>query len=138
MALISCPECGNLLSDSAQTCPHCGYRTSVCRAPAGPTPTKIGEISQNRTAGIILLFLGVFFFGVFIFAIIEFFLIGVFIMWVPCLLLSSGAQKFYGTCKIRCPHCGRVLNFRKNFETYKCPFCKKRSVRQDDYLNPVL
>lgn len=25
MALIKCPECGGTVSDSATTCPHCGY-----------------------------------------------------------------------------------------------------------------
>lgn len=24
MAIISCPECGNSVSDKAATCPHCG------------------------------------------------------------------------------------------------------------------
>ena len=26
MALMKCPECGNDVSTSAETCPHCGYR----------------------------------------------------------------------------------------------------------------
>ena len=26
MALIKCPECSNDISDSAKSCPHCGYR----------------------------------------------------------------------------------------------------------------
>lgn len=26
MALIKCPECGREVSDTAETCPHCGYR----------------------------------------------------------------------------------------------------------------
>ena len=25
MALITCPECGKSISDSDETCPHCGY-----------------------------------------------------------------------------------------------------------------
>ncbi len=27
MALIICPECGKQFSDTAQSCPHCGYRS---------------------------------------------------------------------------------------------------------------
>lgn len=27
--LITCSECGNLISDRAQTCPHCGYPVST-------------------------------------------------------------------------------------------------------------
>jgi hypothetical protein len=26
MALILCPECGKMLSDSADSCPHCGFK----------------------------------------------------------------------------------------------------------------
>lgn len=31
MALIKCPECNNDISDSAKTCPHCGYMISKAR-----------------------------------------------------------------------------------------------------------
>lgn len=27
MALIKCPECGQEISDTAKSCPHCGYKT---------------------------------------------------------------------------------------------------------------
>ena len=26
MAVIKCPECGGMVSDTCETCPHCGYR----------------------------------------------------------------------------------------------------------------
>lgn len=29
MALIQCPECNKQVSDSAKTCPHCGYKLNV-------------------------------------------------------------------------------------------------------------
>lgn len=29
MALIKCSECGNSVSDTAKTCPHCGYNLSA-------------------------------------------------------------------------------------------------------------
>ena len=36
MALIKCPECGNQISDKAESCPKCGYElnkkeTCYCR-----------------------------------------------------------------------------------------------------------
>lgn len=34
MALIECPECGNMVSDSASSCPRCGYsftKTKFCK-----------------------------------------------------------------------------------------------------------
>jgi ribosomal protein S27AE len=32
MALIRCYECGNSVSDSAETCPHCGYDIAYATA----------------------------------------------------------------------------------------------------------
>ena len=39
MALIVCPECKKLMSDSAVSCPHCGYK---------PSPEKIAEIKKKN------------------------------------------------------------------------------------------
>ena len=25
MSIINCPECGNKISDNAESCPHCGF-----------------------------------------------------------------------------------------------------------------
>ncbi len=138
MALISCPECGKQISDSTPACPHCGYLFSVNSAPAVPSPTKIGEISQNYAVGIAMTVLGIFLLLVCLFAIIMFPLLGIFIIWVPLVVLGIGVQKIGGTRSVCCPHCGKIADVGKNFETYKCSACKKRSVRQNDYLNPVL
>lgn len=138
MALISCPECGKQISDSTPACPHCGYQLSVSSIPSAPAPTKISEISQNYTVGIVMTVLGIFLLLVCLFALIAFPLLGIFIIWVPMVALVSGTQKISGTRSICCPHCGKIADVGKNFETYKCPACKKRSIRQDDYLKPVL
>jgi len=36
MALIECPECSAKISDSAATCPHCGFATVKARQPIRP------------------------------------------------------------------------------------------------------
>ena len=41
MALIKCPECGNQISDKAESCPKCGYELNKKE-----TPT----ISDNKVA----------------------------------------------------------------------------------------
>ena len=33
MALIKCKECGNEISSSAKTCPHCGIKLSILKCP---------------------------------------------------------------------------------------------------------
>lgn len=59
MALISCPECNSRISDTAQTCPHCGYairvtvndviRIKIDRYPTGQVYTlTIKEIGTDR------------------------------------------------------------------------------------------
>ena len=40
MALILCPECKNMISDTASSCPKCGYQL---------THEKIAEIKKNQS-----------------------------------------------------------------------------------------
>jgi len=58
MALIDCPECGKQVSDSAPSCPHCGYLITKGEAePAYVFPKKENKISALGWAGIILVVL---------------------------------------------------------------------------------
>ncbi len=66
MALIACPECKKKISDTAGSCPNCGYKI---------TPEKVTEIKKQEqqaqkgcTIGclsIIVIFFALFLFGVF-------------------------------------------------------------------------
>ena len=51
MAMINCPECGNPISDMAQSCPHCGYPIAVnvnqWGAPAGAYPYAPSANAMN-------------------------------------------------------------------------------------------
>ena len=40
MALIKCPECGKDVSDSAPTCPHCGYQLKKTTSSYSPSYTN--------------------------------------------------------------------------------------------------
>jgi len=138
MALISCPECGKQISDTTPSCPHCGYKLSSLTESKTPAPTKIGEISQNYGAGFVMILLGFLSMFVAFFAFFLFLPFGILVCWLPIFLLGTGTQKIAGTRSIYCPHCGRIAELGKNFDTYKCPVCKKRSVRENDYLKPIL
>lgn len=40
MALVTCPECGQKISERAESCPHCGYPTSGQATTIALTPTQ--------------------------------------------------------------------------------------------------
>ncbi len=54
MALETCPDCGNQVSDSAAACPKCGR---PMRAPA-PRTRVVREAKSKAVAGILAIFLG--------------------------------------------------------------------------------
>ena len=45
MALIKCKECGNEISSSAKTCPHCGVKTNLETCPEFGRKLKGDEIN---------------------------------------------------------------------------------------------
>ena len=47
MALTKCPECQKEVSDTAETCPHCGYRLKK------PAPRPTIKYYNNRASNII-------------------------------------------------------------------------------------
>lgn len=53
MAMVKCPQCGNLYSDLTQKCRHCGYSSF-----SDPTPTKQVDKNSFYTAIVIALFIG--------------------------------------------------------------------------------
>lgn len=137
MALITCPECGKQISETTPSCPHCGYQLSAQTTPTGPAPTKIEAPETNKKTGILSLVSGIVmlpisFLGLFIFVIPGIICFG----WA-FLLIANGINNLSGMHSICCPYCGKFAQQPKNFEKYKCPVCKKRSVRNGDYLHPV-
>lgn len=58
MSLLSCPECGGLLSTEARDCPHCGY--PLRKGGIGSVFSAIAQI-PCFVAGLILIFIALFF-----------------------------------------------------------------------------
>lgn len=52
MALINCPECNQLVSDSAKQCPHCGFPlvTDISALPADTPQLREKKLSKMSTA----------------------------------------------------------------------------------------
>lgn len=138
MALVSCPECGKQISDSTPACPHCGYRVSVSSNSMSPAPTKIGDAVQNYKSGVASLVIGAILIPVSFFGFFIMLIPGIITFAFSIVLISAGISKISGTRSITCPHCGKISEVGKNFENHKCSVCKKRSVRDGDYLKPIL
>lgn len=134
MALIQCPECGKQISETTPACPHCGYQLSSVSAVNTPAQTKIGEIKTNPIVGAGAMFLGII-------CVPGSLLLGPFFIF-PLIgaiaLLGVGWGQLTGMQPITCPHCGKPAQISRKSENYKCPICKKRSVRKGDYLHPVM
>lgn len=138
VALISCPECGKQISDSTPTCPHCGYRFSVDTAPISPpSSTEIKPSKSNIPVGVIAVLAGIV---VIVFSIpfIGVFGLGIFGIFSGVVLLGLGFSSITGMHDVICPYCKSSGKIAKGAKNYKCPTCKKRSVREDGYLKPVL
>lgn len=138
MALIKCPECGKEISDTTPSCPHCGYRFST----VSPTiaPTAIGETRTNIIGGIALIAFGC------VLAYLSLLLLSLFnasplflliFGYLSFVLIRNGLRYISGMQDVYCPYCGRVKSIPKGKRDFKCPSCKKRSVRVGDQLKPV-
>lgn len=61
MALINCPECGNKISDQAETCPKCGYELKEKKTVTSDQIKEIKSKWNNKYLIIIALVVGAFF-----------------------------------------------------------------------------
>ena len=61
MALINCPECGNKISDQAETCPKCGYELKEKKTVTSDHLKEIKSKWNNKYLIIIALVVGAFF-----------------------------------------------------------------------------
>ncbi len=137
MALVSCPECEKLISDTTPTCPHCGYRLSTEAPSASQSlPTEIGALEKNTPTGAIKIVGGI---AIILISIpfIGVFGLGIFSMIGGFLLFSMGYMNITGLHNVTCPHCKTAGHMTCSAQNYKCPTCKKLSVRKANYLEPI-
>lgn len=134
MALINCPECNHGVSDTADTCPNCGYNLTAHREK--PHTKKSSPLSKTRKKG---------YAGAVLNVIGSFILIGV---GIPLISLGVGivliilgvigfftalnnAKKYqYGDC----PYCGTELRVVVGNASFKCPICNNVGVQTTSTL----
>lgn len=137
MALINCPECQKQISDTTASCPHCGYKLSVEQAPSAPVPTKIGATKTEASSGMVYLTIGILGIIASIFALIFVLPLGILSMIGSIVLTSVGSRKISGSQECYCPYCGKLGTIGKSEQAYVCLVCKKRSIRNGEYLKPL-
>lgn len=60
MALITCPECGGLVSDKATTCIHCGYpMNTICDTQISKNTSVIDGVEYDFSEIKTLLIMGI-------------------------------------------------------------------------------
>lgn len=141
MALITCPECQQQISDHAAACPKCGYVLSSAEtAPTVrvPQPTRLGAQEKNMAAGGGGSCGGMLLFGLGIPMLFLFLPAGIGMIAIGIVVLSKGNANTVGHHKAICPYCGKEGDILSTSESYRCPACTKRSVKKGDYLHPVL
>ena len=132
MSLINCPECNHQVSDTAETCPNCGFNI---KSQAEFTPVvnplsetkKIGYVSGivSALASVALIAIGVFTIAIG-FGIILI-ILGVFGVFVA---LTKAQKVKYG----KCPYCGTDLRVKINNTSFVCPICKNVGNQTDTTL----
>ena len=56
MALINCSECGNLISDKAEKCPHCGVSAEYFLLPSTNNKNELDKLDYKKLANILISF----------------------------------------------------------------------------------
>lgn len=136
MALVSCPECGKEISDTARACPHCGY--AIRETAAGQTKrTPLTEKAPSRASGIFLciggmvMALGSLLFCLFL---LPFGIIG---LVVSVMMIFAGVQQFEDAQSGTCPYCGNAVTVPTKDLTCKCSYCRKTSTKKDGFLETI-
>ncbi|MGN1480728.1 zinc-ribbon domain-containing protein [Porcipelethomonas sp.] len=139
MALIKCPECEKEISDTTNSCPHCGYKLSN---DSNFKKTEIHSLPAKKGVGAYNLFIGIF---VLIISIITMFLFGIFGIIIGIIeigvglaLIKSGKDNVKGALQeANCPYCGKDITFAEDKTRIECIYCKQVSVKNDNYLTPI-
>lgn len=131
MALIACPECKKEISDSAVTCPHCGYGISKQTSDTSSTEKKVTQLvetKRNTGNGIIGIILGCFCIFGSLALFLIFFPLGIIGLVVSLGILIAGCHSINPKSKTGvCPYCNNKVEVPNDSITFKCIHCKKIS-----------
>lgn len=133
MAMIKCPECGKDISDTAASCPNCGY--VIKTKPIDISPTMVPKLHKKPIAGIMLIVTGIVavLAGIPLISII----IGIFTIIGGMVMIGLGVKGLTGYAECTCPYCHARGELARNATALRCNSCKKTSVLREGYLYPI-
>lgn len=123
MALINCPECNHGVSDTADTCPNCGYNLTSLRK--NPHVPKISSLSKKKTKGLSKSLVSIIGSCILIAAGIPLAALGIGVILIILgivgffMALTEVNKYQYGAC----PYCGTELRVKSGNVDFKCPVC---------------
>ena len=138
MALINCPECGKQVSDTAPTCPNCGYDLSKANKDFKPVIMPLSEPSIKELRKVPTVIFGCLIVGCIIVSLfnwrIGFPLLGV-VLFVAVIVLYATAKRHQ---QGECPYCGTTLNFDIGSpKKFKCPKCGNIGRRNEKTIESI-
>lgn len=125
MSLITCPECGREISNTASSCPQCGY--VLVLVDELRRKTELSEIVRKKGLGTTLIVLGIVMILPSVLLIAT--IIGIFSLIGCIMAIVAGTQMLKGEQKGNCPYCGTDVIVPTGNKTYKCSACKKVSTQ---------
>lgn len=138
MALITCPECEKQISDTAASCPQCGYTlVSVDTVEANIKKSELGELQKDSTLGVILIVLGIVGFMLTVPLFLLFVIPGIISGTISVILIMKGSNNFSGAYSTKCPYCDTPIKVQRDAKNRKCNSCEKTSIVKDGYLETV-
>lgn len=127
MALINCPECARQISDTAEICPHCGFKISE----QPEFEVKITQLSKPKFQ--IMDRLAELIGGIVVFAIgipLVTIVVGIFLMIIGIFMVGHAIFR----SKVQtgdCPYCGTNLTTRGTGNTFTCPHCNNTGKKTE-------
>ncbi len=111
MALIKCPECRREVSDTAGSCPHCGFKIQIEKlkdfVPVKTTLVFSKPQNADVTKASVLLFFGIP-------ILLCGFIYGLFPLLVGFVLTSVGLGNLFGYQEGDCPYCGHRIRMKRD------------------------
>lgn len=141
MALINCPECNHCVSDTAESCPNCGYRLQQ-QPSNNAVPVSKNEQSfqkvvnplSSSTLNVVLAFVGA---STLIAVGIPLIAAGIGVILIILgvigffYLLADNQKYKFG----KCPYCGTRLKLKTVSEgLFKCPSCNNIGKQTENTL----
>lgn len=128
MALIYCPECKKSISDTAEVCPHCGFKIPAAGDDFEKVSSPLSAATTRGRGAQLAMIIG----GCILIAVgIPLVSIGIgillIILGIAALVMSFVSKGKYQVGD--CPYCGTNIRVDSRMPSFICPNCKNSGVK---------